>query len=131
MSRHGHSNYLHRLNNICIQDYADTSETTEPHVATGGSSHLILLHTKTSVPGHAIRAYRGSRGLDPLSLTPGTMCGSTSLPGRFASRKHPSCAVNTRLDGPQRQWGCFEQKNFLSLREFEIHSPRPSYCSLS
>ena len=33
---------MQTLNNICIQDYVYNSETAEPYVATGGSSHLIL-----------------------------------------------------------------------------------------
>ena len=131
ISRQGHSNYLQTLNNLCIQDYVDNTETAGTYVDTGGSSHLILLHIKTFVPVHAIRVYRGSRGLVPLSLKLGTTCGSTSFPGRFASRKQPRCAVNTRLGGSQRQWGYFgKKKNFLPLREFENHSPWPSYCTL-
>ena len=68
ISRQEHTNYLQTLNNICIQDYVDKSETAGPCVATGGSSHLILPHTKIFVPVPALRAYRGSRGLVPFSL---------------------------------------------------------------
>lgn len=132
ISRQGHSNYLQTLNNMCIQDYVDNSETAGTYVATPGSSHLTLLHIKTFAPVHAIRAYRGSRGLVPLSLKPRTTCGLTSHPDCLASRKYPHCRVNTRLGGPQRQWGYFgKQNNFLPLREFKDHSPWSSYCTLS
>jgi len=107
ISRHGQSNYLQTLNNICIQDYADNSETAGPLCSYRRSSHLILLRIKTFVPVRAIRAYRRSRGLVPLNLKLGTTRGSNSLPGRFASGKHPSCKVNTRLGGLQRQWRYF------------------------
>jgi hypothetical protein len=87
---------------------------------------------KIFVPVHALRAYRGSRGLVLLSLKLGTTCRSTCLPDHFASRKHSYCTVNTRLGGPQRQWEYFgKQKNFLPLREFENHSPWLIYCILS
>ena len=114
ISRQGHSNYLQTLNNIRIQDYVDNSETAGPYVATPGISHLTLLHIKTFASVHAIRAYRGSRGLVSLSLKPGTTCGLTSLPDRFASRKYPHCTVNTRQAGPQRQWGYFGKKIKIS-----------------
>jgi len=95
-------------------------------------ARCLKVNIQTFVPVHAIRAYRGSTGLVTFSLKLGTTCRSTSLPVRFAFMKHLQRAVNTRLGGPQRQWGNFaKQKNFLPLREFENHSPWLNYCTLN
>jgi hypothetical protein len=61
---------------------------------------------------HAMKAYRGSRGIAPLILNPAGEW-SISRPGRFTPGKEPLYPFNRRLRGPQSRSGSF-WKRFLA-----------------
>ena len=78
-------------------------------------------------PAHAMKTYRGSRGITPFLTS--ALDGSewlTSRPHRLIPRKEPRYPLNMRLDGPQSRYGRFgEEKNLLPHPGFESRTVQP------
>jgi hypothetical protein len=62
-----------------------------------------------------MKAYRGSKGISPLTLNPSGGERSISHAGRFTPTKGGQCPLNRRLCGPQNRFGRFGEEKITSL----------------